>query len=271
MSFAQSLAITGGKGGVGKSNLALNLAVALGRWGRRVMLVDGDLGLANLDVLLGLMPRSTVENLIDGDVDLEQVLLDGPAGIRLLPAASGVPNMAAISGAERDRLLRLLQRGAESVDDMLIDTGAGLGDASLSLQLAADRVLLITTPEPTSLVDAYATLKILWTADPSKPVDIVANAVCDDDEAERVHEQISRAARQFLGKEPGWLGPVYQDSKVGDAVRRQRAVLDLYPECRAAGCYERIALRLTSVNDLSKANENYWERLMTPADKELPN
>lgn len=269
---ATSLAVTGGKGGVGKSNLVLNLAVALGRWGRKVLLVDGDLGLANLDVLLGLMPRTTVEHLLEGEVELDRVLLEGPGGIRLLPAASGVPNLARLRGKERDRLLDSLRRAASSFDDMLIDTGAGLGDASLTMQLAAERVVLITTPEPTSLVDAYATLKILWAADPDKRVDVVANGVVDDAEAERVFEQIARAARQFLGNEPGWLGPVYQDVKVADAVRRQRAVVDLYPDSRAASCYERIAMRLnTQSQGIARDDVDYWERLMVPADEELPN
>ena len=160
------------------------------------------------------------------------------------------------------------------MDDVLIDTGAGLGDASLSLQLAADRVILITTPEPTSLVDAYATLKILWTADPDKPVDIVANDVQDDDEAERVREQIGRAARQFLGQEPGWLGPVYHDPKVTAAVRRQRAVLGPVPRLPGRGLLraDRPATALGGRRLRRRGSpEDYWERLMLPADKELPN
>jgi flagellar biosynthesis protein FlhG len=265
-----ALAVTGSKGGVGKSNLVLNLAVALGRWGRRVLLVDGDLGLANLDVLMGLVPERTAEHLIRGDASLDDVLVDGPEGVRVLPAASGVPTMARLDESSRRRLLGTLAEGAGQVDDVLVDTGAGLGDATLALQLAASRVIVVTTPEPTSLVDAYASLKVLWSADPEKPVDLVVNAAGDDEEAGQAYEQIARAARHFLGRAPGWLGPVYRDPKVPVAVRRQRALLELFPQCPAARCYERIATRLVSAPAVLGQAADYWRRLMVPAQEELP-
>jgi len=260
-----AIAVTGSKGGVGKSNLTLNLAVALGRWGRRVLLVDGDLGLANLDVLLGLVPRHTVEHVVTGEVELGDVLLEGPCGIRLLPAASGLPSLARLDGAARQCLLTALSQAAAGVDDVLIDTGAGLGEAALALQLAASRVLLVTTPEPTSLVDAYATLKVLWSADPGKLVELVVNAAQDDEEGRRVHEQIARAAKHFLGRAPELLGTVCCDPRVPDAVRRQRSLLELYPDSAAAQAYERIAMRLTSGDVGRPMAGTFWERLMAPA------
>ncbi len=268
---AGAIAVTGGKGGVGKSNLVINLAVALGRWGRRVLVVDGDLGLANLDVLLGLVPQRNVEHLVRGEATLEELLVEGPRGIRVLPAASGVPDLSRLDEVTRGRLLGSLAAGAELADDVLIDTGAGLGDTTLALQLAASRVLVVTTPEPTSLVDAYATLKVLWSADPHKPVDLVVNAAENDDEAQRAHEQIARAARHFLGREPGTLGPVYRDPKVGEAVRRQRSLMELYPTSRAGHCYERIALELAAGHGNANHATDYWRRLLDVATKELPN
>jgi flagellar biosynthesis protein FlhG len=267
-----ALAITGSKGGVGKSNLALNLAVALGRWGRRVLLVDGDLGLANLDVLMGLVPDRTVEHLVRGEADLNEVLAEGPEGVRVLPAASGVPDLARLDEAARGRLLTRLAEGAGMVDDVLVDTGAGLGDATLALQLAASRVVVVTTPEPTSLVDAYASLKVLWNADRNKTVDLVVNAARDEEEADRAHEQIARAASHFLGRAPGRLGAVYRDPKVAEAVRRQRPVLELYPDCPASRCYERIATRLASTPVVAGRAADYWRHLMVPATagEELP-
>lgn len=265
-----TLAITGSKGGVGKSNLAVNLSVALGRLGRRVLLVDGDLGLANLDVLLGLVPTRTVEHLVRGDATLEELLLEGPDGVRILPAASGVPDLARLNSETRGRLLAALSDSASLGDITVVDTGAGLGEATMALQLAATRVVVVTTPEPTSLVDAYASLKILWNADPDKPVDLVVNNTGDDDEASRAYEQISRASRHFLGREPGWLGCVYHDAKVAEAVRRQKPVLELHPGSRASRCYERIAMSLATLPGTLATSSDYWDRLLQAGDKEVP-
>lgn len=260
------LAVAGSKGGVGKSNLVVNLAVALARWGRRILLVDGDLALANLDVLLGLAPSRTIEHLLRGEASLAEVLVEGPAGIRILPAASGIPELAGVDMASRARLLGLLVEGSHLVDDVLVDTGPGLAETTLGLQLAAARILLVTTPEPTSLVDAYATLKVLWSADPDKRVDLVVNAAEGDDDAAAAFEQIARAAKQFLGREPSLLGVVYRDAKVAEAVRSQRPLIELFPESTAAQCYEQLALRLTLSPDAGSPAD-YWRRLMVAKDR----
>jgi flagellar biosynthesis protein FlhG len=259
---AGALAVTGSKGGVGKSSLVINVAVALARRWRRVLLIDGDLGLANLDVMLGLAPQRTIEHLVLGRAGWKELLVPGPAGIHVLPAASGVPELTRLSGPGRRRLLCALSEGGSLVDDVLIDTGAGLGETTLSLQLAASRAIVVTTPEPTSLVDAYATLKLLWGADPAKPIDLVVNAAEDDEESSGAYQQIARAARHFLGREPGWLGTVYRDPKVAEAVRRQRALLELFPTSRAARCYERIAQTLVSDPKPADSAVDYWQRLL---------
>lgn len=263
-----ALAITGSKGGVGKSNLALNLAVALGRMGHRVLLVDGDLGLANLDVMMGLAPQRTVENLVRGECALADVLIRGPEGVRVLPAASGVPDLSRLDMATRTRLVNLLSEGVGLVDDVLVDTGAGLGDATLSLQRAASRVVLVTTPEPPSLVNAYATLKVLWSANPAKQVEMVVNAAEDEEEARQSYEQVARAANRFLGRDVGWLGAVYRDPKIPEAVRRQKPLLELFPDCRAARCYEEIAERLAGSATEAALPGDYWNRLMQSIEEE---
>lgn len=259
-----SVAVTGSKGGVGKSNFAVNLAVSLARLERRVLLVDGDLGLANLDVLLGLVPRRTVEHLLRGEATLEELLLNGPAGVRILPAACGVPALARLTAPARDCLFKALTQAGNLTDALIVDTGAGLGDVVLALQLAAARVIVLTTPEPTSMVDAYATCKVLWDAEPTKPIDLVVNAAEDDDEALRVFEQISRAAKHFLGHPLGWLGPVFRDPQVGAAVRRQQPLVELYPTSPAARCYDRVALSLVAQPAGAVATD-YWQSLLESA------
>jgi flagellar biosynthesis protein FlhG len=263
-----AVAITGSKGGIGKSNLVLNLAVTLGKWGRKVLLVDGDLGLANIDLLLGLMPRHNVGHLIRDEVSLADALIEGPPGVQILPAASGVPDLANLGREARAKLLARLSEVGQRVDDVLVDTGAGLGDVSLALQMASSRVIVVTTPEPTSMVDAYATLKVLWGLDPTKPVDMVVNAAGDDAEAEQTFEKISRAADRFLNRELGWLGPVYRDPNVPIAVKRQRPVTELFPDSPASACYERIAMRLASANSDNSSAGDYWKRLLNPEPTE---
>jgi flagellar biosynthesis protein FlhG len=263
----ESIAVTGAKGGVGKSNLVVNLAVLLARSGRRVLVVDGDLGLANLDVLLGLVPRRTIEHLVHGDARIEELLIEGPEGIRILPAASGIPQLTRLGGSARSKLLKALAEGAALVDDVLVDTGAGLGDATLSLQLAASRVIVVTTTEPTSLVDAYASLKVLWDADPDKPVDLIVNKAASEAEALRAYKQIAQACSHFLQREPGWLGAVYHDPNLQGAVRRQKALVELFPSSRASRCLERIALRLT-MQPVLPAGAGFWPRLGDVTAKE---
>ncbi|HEU4403268.1 MAG TPA: MinD/ParA family protein [Candidatus Polarisedimenticolia bacterium] len=267
---ADALAVTGSKGGVGKSNLAINLAIALARWGRRVLLVDGDLGLASLDILLGLVPERTVEHLVRGEATIDELLVEGPAGVRVLPAASGLPDLARLDEPARRRLLEALARQRPRADHVLVDTGAGLNEASLSLQLAAARVIVVTTPEPPSLVDAYATLKVLWSADPGKEADLVVNSVSDESEALEAYRQIARAAGHFLGREPGYLGAVRSDPHVREAVRRQRAVADLFPDSRAARSYEEIALRVAARQSGTAPGDGYWRRLLGSSFSEVP-
>lgn len=256
----RSVAVTGSKGGVGKSNLTVNLALSLQRAGRRVVLVDGDLGLANIDVLLGLTPPRTVEHLVRGEADVDELLVDGPGGIRILPAASGVPRLTRMDPDTRRRVLEALTRSEALADHVLVDTGAGLNETALALQLSASRVIVVTTSEPTSLVDAYASIKVLWDAEPSKPIDLVVNNVNSAQEADSAYGQIATACRHFLQHEPGWLGSVCSDPKIPGAVRQQRALLDLYPTSPAARCYERIALKLAAQSE-SVPGYGFWEEL----------
>jgi flagellar biosynthesis protein FlhG len=262
---AEIVAVTGSKGGVGKSNLVINVAASLGRCGHRVLVIDGDLGLANLDVLLGLVPTRTVEHLVRGEAMLEELLIEGPSGIRILPAACGVPRMSSLDGESRVRLLEVLNRATEWADDVLVDTGAGLGETTLSLQLAASRIIAVTTVEPTSLVDTYASLKVLWQTDPDKRIDLVVNNVASEDEALKAHGQIATACRHFLGREPGWLGPVYHDPELPVAVKSQRALSELRPTSPAARCYEKIALRLALQPEHAASA---WEELAAVGEEE---
>lgn len=222
------VAVLSGKGGVGKTNLVANLAVAAARLGARVLVIDGDLGLANVDVLLGLTPRRSVADVLDGACTLEEVLVRGPRGIHVLPAASGRPELAGIGGAALDRLVGLLP-GAEEYDLVLVDAGAGVGPAVVGLAAACRRALVMTTPEPTSFADAYAALKVLRRHAPLARPELLVNGVRREREAHELHGRLRRLSRRFLDTDLAYRGHLPADPRLADAVLRQTAVVEAFP------------------------------------------
>jgi flagellar biosynthesis protein FlhG len=235
------LAISSGKGGVGKTNVVAGLAIALARQGQRVVIVDADFGLANLDILLGLAPQSTLEQVLRGEKVLEEILLEGPEGIRIVPASSGVQELTRLDGAAELRLVQGLQRIAEDADWMLVDTAAGVHDSVVKLLMAAQQVLLVATPEPASLVDAYAVLKVLHLRDAEKPVRLVVNNAQSAEEAEETIQQLDLATRRFLGRPVEALGAIPHDPWLLQAVREQRCVVDRFPQSPSAKAFESLA------------------------------
>jgi flagellar biosynthesis protein FlhG len=242
-----TLAITSGKGGVGKSTIAANVALSLSQLGLRVTLLDGDMGLANLDVLMGLLPKRTLEHFFREGVPLEEIVIDGPAGLKVVPAGSGLPELTRLGPQHLAALVAGLQRLTVRTDVLLVDTAAGIGDHVSGLFPIADRVLLVTWPEPTALVDAYAALKVIRRRQPDQAIGLVVNGVRSADEARRVHQRLETAARQFLGTGVELDGYVLEDPAVADAARRQRPVLMAHPLCAASRSVERLALRLSAL------------------------
>ena len=219
---------------MGKTNLMANLAIASASLGARVMLVDGDLGLANVDVLLGLSPERSLADVLEGRCSLDEALVEGPRGIHLLPAASARRDLAALDGAPLARLRDLLRRSSAGYDLVLIDAGAGIGPTVLGLSAGCDPVLVVTTPEPVSLADAYATLKVVHQTSPASRLELVVNSVRDETEARRVHAQLERVAQRFLGLELGYRGHLPHDPRLVQAVRSQQAVVEAFPTSRVA-------------------------------------
>lgn len=245
MSAARSpVAVLSGKGGVGKTNLVANVAVAAAGLGGKVLVVDGDLGLANVDVLLGLAPRETAADVIEGRCSFESALLTGPRGIEVLPAASGRSDLP---GYRPDQLAGLLVpffQAAERYDLVLVDAGAGVGTAVMTLAAACEQALLIATAEPTAFADAYATLKVLRQEAPSLPVEVVVNHAPNDREGRKIHERLRRVSERFLEVSPPYAGFVPGDPRLGRAVAQQRSVVELYPGAASTQQFERMARRL---------------------------
>ena len=242
--LARVVAVTSGKGGVGKTTLAVNLAVKLTQMGRRVVLLDADLGTANADVMCNLSPRATLAHVVAGRAEIEDTLVTAPGGFQLIPGASGLAKMAALSEFEHQRLIEQMHRLETAADLLLVDTGAGVGPGVLSFTLAADEVMVVTTPEPTAITDAYAVIKSLVRRNPEIDLRLVVNACRDEDEARAVHDRIAQVSRRFLGTTLRLAGYLPSDPRVAAAVRR-RCPFALDPSAGpASACLGRVAHRI---------------------------
>jgi flagellar biosynthesis protein FlhG len=260
-----SLAITSGKGGVGKTSLAVNLALALAQAGERTRLVDGDLGLANVDVLLNLHPRHSLRDVIANGMPLEEVILTGPAGLEIIPAASGVEALANLSRVARQFLVNRLQSLSLGAGVTILDTGAGVSKTVLTLALAADEVFVVTTPEPTAITDAYAMVKILTRRRQNLPVQLVVNLAEHAGQAREVHGHLERIIRRFLNREIALAGWIPRDACVERAVREQRPLALFFPYARATEAIQGIAARLAEKGSPGDGRE-FWQRLVESSE-----
>jgi flagellar biosynthesis protein FlhG len=243
---ASVIAITSGKGGVGKSNVAVNLAIKLASAGKDVVLLDADLGLANADVLCNVHLPSNLAHVIARKKELREVIVDAPGGFRLIGGASGLARMADLSDLDRQRLVDALCELEQSTDVILIDTGAGISPNVLAFARAADHVLVVTTPEPTAITDAYAVIKVLSRDGTERRVSLLINQVRSHAEARVVHDRISKVAKQFLGVSVLDGGHIVADESVPAAVRRRTPFVLGSPRCAASLCIAQLAMRVES-------------------------
>jgi flagellar biosynthesis protein FlhG len=241
---ARTVVVTSGKGGVGKSNLAANLAVELGARGARVLLLDADFSQANLDLLLGLHPRYDLQHVVSGERTMEEIVVQGPRGVTLVPAASGVPELADLDDFRREALLRGLGHLDKDVDLVLIDTASGVSRQVTSFCLAADEVIVVTTPEMPAFSDAYGLIKVLNGQGIARAPRLVISMGVSPEEAEETAHRIRLVARRFLNIDMPFMGAVPFDPAVASAVRRQEPVLTAYPQSPAAQAYRALAQKL---------------------------
>ncbi len=238
--------VASGKGGVGKSNLAANLAVALGERGARVLLVDADFSQASLDLLLGLHPRFDLQHVLEGEKTLEEIVIQGPRGVLLVPAASSAPELADLDDVRLEFLLRGLSQLEADVDLVLMDTASGVARPVTSLCLAADQVVMVTTPEMPAFADAYGLIKLLLNRGLTRPPHLLVNMAASPEEAEETAHRIRLVARRFLRAQLEVWEPVPFDPAIPRAVRRQEPVLSAFPQSPAAAAYRALAARLWS-------------------------
>ncbi|WP_026340408.1 MinD/ParA family protein [Thioalkalivibrio thiocyanoxidans] len=261
------LAVTSGKGGVGKSSIAVNLGITLARAGRRVCVLDADTGLANVNILLGLHPEQGLPEVLAGECPIEDVLLDGPYGMKVIPGASGIRDCVELSPARQRRLVTELARIEPQFDDLILDTAAGIGDTTLDFVAAGHQVLLVITPEPTSLTDAFSLLKVALRRHPLN-CQVVVNMVADISEARAVFQRFGGAVEKYLGISVGFLGFIQRDESLRAAVTLQHPVAMFSEHDPSVRPFQRLAQAL---NDLSWDSSNshsfsrFWFRQLLRA------
>ncbi len=231
------VAVTSGKGGVGKTNVTANLAVALAHLGRRVMVLDADLGLGNLDVLLGLTPRYSLADVLTGQRRLRDVLVSGPGGITVLPAGSGFQNLTALTDPQMRELQSEMDDLQEQTDVLLIDTGAGIGRNVTSFATMAQDIIVVVAPEPTSLTDAYALMKVLSTQHSERRFRLLVSMTRTPTDGRDVYRKLSLVAERFLHISIDFLGSIPYDHRLVEAVCQQRPLVELYPQSKAAQAF----------------------------------
>lgn len=241
---ARVLAVTSGKGGVGKTSTSVNLAITLAQYGGRVVLLDADLGLANVEVLMGLTSIYNLEHVIDGQKRLTEILVKAPGGIELIPGSSGLSQMADLSSTGRQRLLDGVEELQAETDFIIIDTMAGISHNAVSFAAAADEVLLVTTPEPSAIVDAYAMLKTLHNARRDAVIRLIVNMVGSQPQAKAVATKLANVSQQYLGRNLSYLGCLPRDPHVSQAVMQSRPFTLLYPNAPVTKYLQVLASRL---------------------------
>jgi len=260
------IAVTAGKGGVGKSNVSVNLAVALAQLNKKVMVLDADLGLANIDIMLGLHTKYNLSHVIQGLCHISDVILQGPYGIKIIPAASGTEYMAQLSHAEHAGIIDSFNELTDDLDYMIIDTAAGISDTVLSFTRSAQELIVVVCDEPTSLTDAYALIKVMSKRHEWRHFHILANMVRNEKDGRELFNKLFKVAEQFLDVQLNYLGAIPFDEHVHKAVKKQKPVLIAYPDSAAALAVQELAHNVSewTFRSLLGGNTSFFlERLVT--------
>ncbi len=259
------ISVTSGKGGVGKTNIAANLAYLLAGRNKKTLVLDADAGLANIDVILGLNPHYNLSHVLRGEKTLPETIVEGPGGIRILPSASGIPEMTDLSRGQKLTLIDELNALNDSLDVMMIDTGAGISANVMYFNMAAKEIIVVTTPEPTAMTDAYALIKVLYQRHAKRRFRLIVNMVKDVAEGKEIFTRLSNATDHFLNLTIEYLGHIVLDDKVKEAVRRQKALAEIYPQCPASRCLAKIAEKISSETMEEYENGSikfFWENII---------
>lgn len=258
--LARIVAVTSGKGGVGKTNTSINLAISLADKGHRVVLLDADLGLANVEVLMGLSSLYNLQHVVNGERTMSEILVKGPGGIAVVPGTSGMAKLADLTERGRVNIMNGLEELQNRTDFILVDTMAGIGRSAIAFVIAADEVLLVSTAEPSSIVDAYAMLKTIYQRREKAMVRLIANMVVNKRQAAYVYDKLSAVSQQYLGRKMSYLGMIPRDPHVSQAVMQSVPYCLRFPGAPASKAIVDIADRLISQRAASKGGSKGFLR-----------
>lgn len=261
-SRAVVMAVASGKGGVGKTNISLNLAICLAEAGQRIVLIDADLGLGNLDVMMNLSSRYNLSHVIDGRKTLDQITHIGPAGIEVICGGSGLDNIANLTPFQHHRLIRQFNRLQNRADMIVVDTGAGIGQNVIGFCLAADHTLVVTTPEPTAITDAYAVIKVLTAKKYAGRISLLVNMASSIEEGKKICRQIANVAARFLGTAIYEGGILCRDEYLQTAVCMQKPVVQVFPKSPFSRGIRTLSHRLTNTIPMQTESEGFFRKVV---------
>lgn len=240
--LAKLISITSGKGGVGKTNFILNLAISMSIRNKKVLLIDADMNLSNIDILLGLYPEYTIANLLDNLIDIDKLLIEGPKGVKILPAASGDYKVMERTEEFQKGLIQVYKELRDQYDYILIDTGAGISNHTIDFVVSSEKIIIITTPEPTAITDAYAMIKILNYRMKDPDISLLINMVQSEDEGKNIYNKINLIVQHFLNKEVHYLGCIKTDPFLIEAVKEQVPIIIKRPRSVSSIAFHNIAM-----------------------------
>jgi len=264
-SKARVIAITSGKGGVGKTSIVANLGYAFTKMGKKVLILDADLGLGNLDVLLGLAPKYNLSHVIMGERTIEEILVEGPGQMKILPASSGIQELTHLTRDQKIQIFTQLDGLIDSVDILFIDTAAGISSNVMDFNATAQEIVVVVSPEPTSITDAYALMKVLSLKYSEKVCKLLVNMATRPEEGREVFRQLHLVTDRFLDITSEYLGYILYDPKVTIGVKNQKIVSELYPDTQASRCFQDLARKIAHMAPLNYPKDGsnlFWGHLV---------
>jgi len=263
-SKARVIAVTSGKGGVGKTSIVANLGYAFTKMGKKVLILDADLGLGNLDVLLGLAPKYNLSHVITGEKTIEEILIEGPGQMKILPASSGIQELTQLTRDQKIQIFTQLDGLIDSVDILFIDTAAGISSNVMDFNASAQEIVVVVSPEPTAITDAYALMKVLSLKYSEKVCQLLVNMASHPEEGREVFRQLHLVTDRFLDITSEYLGCILYDPKVPKGVKNQKIVSELYPDTQASRCFQDMARKIAHMPPLNYPKDGsnlFWRHL----------